>query len=221
MVDKHRSSTTGVVIMPGLRMLVLMVLPVLVAVLIVVVRNGGVRGIVLQGLRHVWLVWLAAAVQFLRVSDPAWAAPVLTPLDGLWPVLVTWLLAALFAAANIGSMRRAARVGLAILVLGFTLNSLTVALNGGMPFSVSAARSAGFSASDIAVPKLGHPRLTSDTNLKLFSDRIPVPGLQRVVSIGDLLMLLGGTWVLVTLAVMPTRRPVSAPTVGEEPALTG
>jgi hypothetical protein len=197
-------------------MLVLMVLPVLVAALIVVVRNGGVRGIALQGFRHVWLVWLAGAVQFVRVSDPAWAGPLLRPLGGLWPVLVTWLLAALFAAVNVASMRRAARIGLTVLVLGFTLNSLTVALNGGMPFSVAAARSAGFSAVEIAEPKLGHPKLTADTTLQLFSDRIPVPGLQRVVSVGDLLMLLGGTWVLATLAAVPARR-----SVGKEPALTG
>lgn len=206
--------------MPGPRTLVLMVLPFVVAALIVVVRHGGVRGIAPHRLRHVWLVWLAAAVQFLRVSNPDWAAPVLTPLRGLWPVAATWVLALLFALANVQPMRRAARLGLALLVLGMSLNSVTVMLNGGMPFSASAARAAGFSEQEIATPRLGHPRLTTQSRLTPLADVIAVPGLQRVLSVGDLLMLIGGAWMLVTITTPARRRSAAAPPVHDEPALT-
>jgi len=186
---------------PGPRMLFLMALPLVAAALVLAARRGTLRGLLALRLRRVWLIWLAAGVQLLRSSDPAWAAPFLAPLAGLWPVLATWACAAVFVAVNLGSLRRSARAGLAVFAVGCTLNSLTVALNGGMPFSVPAARRAGLSDLAVGAPSVGHRWLGPDTLLKPFADVIAVPGLHMVLSIGDVLMLIGAAWLLAAVVL--------------------
>ena len=103
-------------------------------------------------LRHLWLVWTAVGVQVMRQTDPAWAAIALRPLRGLWPVVVIWLLATAFAVSNLRALP-----AMLLLALGFTLNSLATAANGGMPFWVPAARLAGISNEVIGRQRLGHP----------------------------------------------------------------
>jgi hypothetical protein len=180
-----------------------MALPLLAAAVAVVARRGSLRGVLSLRLRYIWLIWLAAGVQFLRASDPAWAAPFLTPLSGLWPVLVTWACAAAFIAVNLGSLRRSARAGLTVFAVGCTLNSLTVALNGGMPFSVSAARRTGMSEAAIGAPSVGHRWLGPHPVLKPFADVIAMPGLHMVMSAGDILMLIGAAWLLTAVLLTP------------------
>ena len=180
-------------------MLVLMVLPLAVGTAIVGLRRGGSRGFVLPGLRHVWLIWVAAMLQFVRYTDPGWAAPLLKSRSGLWPVVVMFALACTFVAINVAVLPGSARPGLVIFGVGFTLNSVTMALNGGMPFSVAAARASGLPKTVNVPAGPGHVPLTSHTNLPFFADILPVPIFQRVVSVGDLLILLGATWLVVAL----------------------
>jgi hypothetical protein len=147
-------------------------------------------------LRHLWLIWAAVGIQVLRQTDPAWAAVVLRPLRGLWPVLVIWLLATAFAVANLRVLPAPARPATLLLALGFTLNSLATAANGGMPFSMPAARLAGFSDEAIGRHLFGHPPLTPHGSVPLLADIIPLPGLHRVLSIGDVIMLGALGWLL-------------------------
>jgi hypothetical protein len=162
--------------------------------------RGGWRALLGLRLRCVWLIWVAAAVQALRHADPSWAAPLLHPLDGLWPVLATWLLAVGFAAVNLWALPARSRPGTLLAAVGFTVNSLAIAVNGGMPFSVPGARVAGFSEAEIATPIVGHPPITTDSALIMFADVIPLPGLHRVISIGDILLLAGLVWLLAAIA---------------------
>jgi len=183
--------------------LLLMALPLVAAVVALAARRGTLRGLLALRFRHVWLIWLAVGVQVLRSSDPGWAAPFLAPLAGLWPVLATWACAAVFITVNLRSLRRSARSGLAVFAVGCTLNSLTVALNGGMPFSASAARRAGMSEAAIGAPPVGHRWLEPGTVLKPFADVIAAPGLHMVMSVGDVLMLVGAAWLLTAVLLTP------------------
>lgn len=154
-------------------------------------------------LRHLWLVWTAVGVQVMRQTDPAWAAIALRPLRGLWPVVVIWLLATAFAVSNLRALP-----AMLLLALGFTLNSLATAANGGMPFWVPAARLAGISNEVIGRQRLGHPPLTPHSSMHLLADVIPLPGLHRVLSIGDVAMLGALGWLLAAL-VLAGRKPTT------------
>jgi hypothetical protein len=94
-----------------------------------------------------------------------------------------------------------------IFALGFTLNSLTMAVNHGMPFSVQSARHAGLSEHIIATPTAGHHPISSKTSLTVFSDIVPVPGLQKALSIGDFLMIMGMAWLSAVLLLKDPEIP--------------
>lgn len=159
----------------------------------------GLRTVLAFRLRGLTLMWAAAGVQVLRQLDPLWAAAFLTFEDGLLTVLVMWVLGAAFTAVNLRAVTVPARMALGTFALGFSLNTLTTVLNGGMPFSVHSARHAGLSEQAIAVPTVGHQPVTDQTVLTVFCDVIPVPVLRAVVSAGDLLMVVGITWLVAAL----------------------
>jgi hypothetical protein len=125
---------------------------------------------------------------------------------GFWPVLIIWLLAVAFSIANVRWLPVRSRPGLAVFVAGLSLNSLVIALNGGMPFSVRAAQLAGLPPGPIAFSRVGHRPLAPDSVLAPLADIVPVPGLQRVVSFGDLLILLGIAWLLVSVGLLGARQ---------------
>jgi hypothetical protein len=203
----RRSSSLRKVIALDARIPLLPLIPVVAALIVVLARGGDWRAVLSLRLRHLWLVWAAVGVQMLRQADPAWAAVALRPLHGLWPVLVIWLLAVAFAATNLRAVPAPARPGLVLLAVGFTLNSLAMATNGGMPFSVSAARWAGLSDGTIGQPLPGHPPLTPHSWLAPLADIIPLPGLHRVLSAGDVAMLGGLGWLLAAFVLAaPTRQ---------------
>lgn len=192
--------------MPDWRLLTLMLLPVAAAVAAVGLRHGSLRGLLRVRLRAVWLIWSAAGVQFVRVTDPAAAGAVLHYRHGVVPVLVTWAFGAAFVLVNLRGRAGAVRAGLAALVLGCTLNTLVVAVNGRMPFSAGAARRVGFTEEAITQTSTRYAPVSPHTMLPAFGDLIPVPPLQSVVSVGDLLMFAGIAVVLVALARTPAPR---------------
>jgi hypothetical protein len=99
-----------------------------------------------------------------------------------------------------------------VFLAGMTMNSATIVANGGMPYSVPAARRAGFSEASIG-DVLGHPRLTAESHLAPLADAIPVPYLQTVASVGDLLIFAGISWLLISIALRATRRPATPASV--------
>jgi uncharacterized protein DUF5317 len=190
-------------------MWLLMLLPVVAALLVLIARPNGARALLGLRLRALPLVWSAAALQFLHLSGAGWAGPLLQWRNGLLAELATWAFGLAFILLNLRAVPSGARCALCVLTLGFTLNTLTTVLNGAMPFSAGAARAAGIPEPLIAAPAPHYEQATEETALAVFADVIPVPLLQKVISIGDLLMFIGITALLVIMAhtVGPPRLP--------------
>ncbi len=109
-----------------------------------------------------------------------------------------WGSAAAFIVVNLRSVPATVRPPLVVAGVGFSLNSLLTALNGGMPFSMTAARAAGVSEQQLAERLVGHVPLGQHGAMAAFADVIPVPGLHKVVSIGDLLLMGGIVWLFMS-----------------------
>jgi hypothetical protein len=95
------------------------------------------------------------------------------------------------------------RVALAVAATGALANALATALNGGMPFSVPAARSVGLDVTGAP----GHVPIDASTLLVPLADLVPVPGLAMVFSVGDVLLWTGLAAVLVLAATAGSTRP--------------
>lgn len=154
----------------------------LLAIALVPVAGGRLRGLAEVRLVGVWLLVLALALQVLVISVlPEWPRPLLEAVH-----ISTYLLAAVFAWRN----RRVP--GVAIIALGGALNGITIVANGGvLPASAAALRRAGIAHSPtefINAGVLPHPRLP------WLGDIFAVPAswpLANAFSVGDLLVLLG------------------------------
>lgn len=108
---------------------------------------------------------------------------------------------ALFLALNYPRLTRRGRVGFGLVAAGAAANWTPMLLHGYMPFSAVASRASGQGEAIIAAAPSDYSVITeADRVAQVFGDVIPVPGLVRVVSIGDLLIALG-LMVLVAVTV--------------------
>lgn len=191
--------------MPDVGLLLLMALPLLAAGVVLLARRTDPRDLVHLRVHGAGLLWVGAAVQALRTTDPDWAAPVLTVGGGRAAALTVWALGAVFVTVNAWRSPGAARAAFVLLGLGFTLNTLATVVNDGMPYSVEAGRAAGMSEAALASGGPGHVPVDSSTRLVGLGDVLPVPGIRAVASVGDVGMLVGIVGAVV--ALVPARRP--------------
>jgi Family of unknown function (DUF5317) len=101
------------------------------------------------------------------------------------------------------------RVSVAVLALGWTMNTVVIAANGGMPVSPSAAAQVGLPAISAADDRFSkHVVLTHDTVLWPLGDVIPLslPGGGNVVSPGDFVLALGFLLLVATAMQVPGAR---------------
>ncbi|UZN02269.1 DUF5317 family protein [Cellulomonas sp. S1-8] len=201
------------------QLLVLLVVPVL-ALVVVLVRGEGVAALAHVRVRGLPWVLVGALVQVVRTADPAWAGGLLHTAGGVLPPLALAVCATGFVLANAGRAGRAARLALAAVLAGAAANALATALNGGMPFSVDAARTAGIAPEHVAAPTPGHVPVGPDTDLVALSDVIGLPGLGVVLSIGDLL-LWGGLAAVLVLGVRRAAEPTGDPGEKHHPTQAG
>ncbi len=108
---------------------------------------------------------------------------------------------------------RALAPAFALLAAGWALNVVPMALNDGMPVSAAALRTVGLD--EVAVEDGNfwkHVPATSGTDAAWLGDVIPVPPVGAVVSVGDVVLLLGlGAVVAAALtAPAPAASPVPA-----------
>lgn len=154
----------------------------------------------LAGLRAVRGKWLVFAAAFVRLAPDDW--PGLSAANTVRArVLVQIAVLALFLALNYPRLTRRGRVGFGLVAAGAAANWTPMLLHGYMPFSAVASRASGQGEAIIAAAPSDYSVITeADRVAQVFGDVIPVPGLVRVVSIGDLLIALG-LMVLVAVTV--------------------
>lgn len=198
--------------------LVAVALALSIALVILLARPGSFRRLLDLRIRGLWLLWVAAGIQALSKADPAWAAPLLEPRGGTMPELAIWFCGLAFTVANVRHASRAVSASLMVFAAGFSMNSLTTLLNGGMPFSADAARKAGFAEAAIAEPAHHYQVITDDTWLPYLADIVPLAPLDAVISIGDLLLVASLIGLIVAFAWPRDRSP--EPTTANEPAST-
>jgi hypothetical protein len=168
--------------------------------------GGRLSGFRTLSIRHLWLVWLAALVQFAQYELGFLRGPLLVL---VFAIVLTWL------GLNLPRWPVAIRVAGLAIVLGAGLNALAIGLNGRMPYSPAAADAAGLSHHDVT-PK--NAPADGTTRLPAIGDTIPIPLLHKVASPGDVLITTGAA-ALVVLAMRRARRPELSPTETKELAL--
>jgi Family of unknown function (DUF5317) len=160
-------------------------------------------------LRRVWLVWTAfltqvVVLQFVAASLPTMLSETIH--------LATYAVLVLFVLAN----RRLP--GALVIAAGTACNLIAIAANGGtMPADMGAWERAGLAP--ISPGEFANSAALSDPKLAFLGDVFAIPAgwpLANVFSIGDVLIVVGGTY----LAHRWCARPQSVEVPDEEPALS-
>jgi len=193
-------SITGVNM--SITFLLLTVAPPLFGAAVGLLAGGRFSGFRAVSIRALWLVWAAAAVQFLQYFVPGLADLRLPLLGVVFALVLLWL------ALNLPQWPSPIRIAGLVIVLGAALNAVVIGLNGRMPYSPPAAASVGLHPATVT-PKntpAGH-----STRLAALGDTIPVPALHKVASPGDVLIS-GGAAALVVLAMRRRTPPAGSHT---------
>ena len=195
-------------------MVLLVAGPLIAGVLAGYAFGGRLRQLVRTRIRAVWLLWLAAVVQFVQFEFPSVRAGVESALGfslliPIFGAVAAWLL------LNLVDRPRAMQVAVALILLGGGLNAAAIAANGRMPYSESALVSAQVTAEQRARGERSPKHVAADdaTRLSWLGDVIPVRPIKKVVSLGDLI-LLAGVAALLAAAMRPPvagRRKEGAP----------
>ena len=171
--------------------------------------GGTIRGLKGIHFRLVWLLFVSAAIALLPLFSHFFNRHkrvfVLIELSG---VLI-------FLIVNIVTSHGLFRTGLGLALVGLALNFVVIAANGGMPLSMSAYRSSG-QTDAITQGSGGFYRIvlaTSRTKLRPLGDVIPIRPYREVLSIGDVLLILG-----VALVIVGGMRSIGRGTPAEAPA---
>lgn len=106
---------------------------------------------------------------------------------------IAYMLVAAFLIRNVVSSRDHLRAGLIVATLGWFLNAVVILANGAMPLSLWAYARSG--QTEVPTPgRGGYFKIEiadSDTRLSFLGDVIPIRVIKQVVSIGDIVLVLG------------------------------
>ncbi|MBG0565636.1 DUF5317 family protein [Actinoplanes aureus] len=166
-------------------MAVLMLAPLLLAVPAGYLAGGRLRHLIHVPLRHAWLLWLAAVLQFLQLRHIRPGFSLLIPVFGL---------AFAFLLANLRGRGRALQLAVGAVLTGGALNAAAIAVNGRMPHTAEAVQAAAALPADPGAAK--HFVADAGTRLLWLGDVIPVPAIHGVISIGDIALLLGAAGII-------------------------
>jgi hypothetical protein len=178
--------------------------PIALGVVIGWLAGGSIRGLNTFPLKWFGLVWVAAACQVAQYSLGLFT-------DHPHSVQNVGLLAVMygacgaFMARNWSNTTGRLHTGLVFLAGGFLLNAVPIALNGRMPYSGRAADYLGLSGDTGKGVRIG-----PGTHLGWLGDVIPVPGVRAIISVGDLVLVVGIVITLVALMANAPRSPVTS-----------
>ena len=168
----------------------LFIAPLAMGALAGYVAGGSLAGLLSIKLRALWLLWLAAAVQAAELYVRVLSRDVRLPL-----LVVTVALAGAWLAANLPGRPRAMKIAACAALAGGLVNGAAIVANGRMPYLPAAARAVGI-APGLATPK--NVAAAPGSHLIALGDIIPVPPLHKVISIGDILIIIA------TIAIIAT-----------------
>ena len=166
-----------------------MVLPAVIGLIIVARPNVAVS---LKRIRGTWLIAIAAALQFVHYRG-WWPDQVPEVAERRIYAVFIIVVALTFSWLNRSlANRETGRWALSLIPLGTMSNAIPIAVLGAMPYSISGARIAGYTETDLATDAPGYIRLDDVSPFWTpLADVIPVPVLMKVLSIGDVLLISG------------------------------
>jgi len=149
--------------------------------------RGSIKGLKELHFRVVWVLFLSLLIAILPLlSDTINRHRRALQLVAFAGVLI-------FLLVNILTFRGEVRAAMLVIGLGWALNFVVIAANGGMPLSRWAYLASGQTAK-ITIGKGGFYRIVQGgphTKLYRLGDVIPAPFYKEVLSMGDILMMLG------------------------------
>jgi hypothetical protein len=170
----------------------LLVVPLLVGLLAGYALEGRLSEFARNRIRAVWLLWLAAGLQLVHFRwnsgrlavESHTGVSLMVPIFGL---VGAWVL------VNLPRRTLAIQVAAGAILLGGALNATVILANGRMPYSESAAPVAHILADRQAhaAPSPKHVDADEHTRLLWLGDIIPVAPIGMVISVGDVVLLVG------------------------------
>ncbi|MGH2748363.1 MAG: DUF5317 domain-containing protein [Actinomycetota bacterium] len=167
-----------------------MIITLIVAVLAAgagVLRGGSLTALADTRFRWVALLLTGLAVQ---VIYDIWRPEGLSDRGALMIVLASFAAVAGFLLINWRLP------GMVLAGTGLALNVVAIAANGAMPVWDRAVDAAGLSTPSSEEFGVKHEPLTDDTVLPWITDVIPIPILETVISVGDVLLAAGIGWLV-------------------------
>jgi hypothetical protein len=193
-------------------MLFLIAFPAVLGIAYGYARGGRLRNLAGFQVHAWWLLLLASAVQVCRYRHVPGTGWLFGSYTSLRPMLIVFGIVAVWLVLNTVKARPE-RAGILLIATGWLANFVVMAVNNGMPVDRDAAISVGFRADIFSTNQIGdYHALSSADRLGWLADVMPVPYVQRVASVGDVLIVLG---VMAVFAVAMRRREAAA----EAPAL--
>jgi hypothetical protein len=173
------------------------------------VARGSINGLKEIHFKLVWLLFVSLIIAVIPLFSDA-VNKHRRPL-----LLVAMAGVLIFLIVNILTSHGELRIGLLITTLGWALNFVVIALNRGMPLSRWAYARSG-QTETITAGKGGFYRAVvagPHTRLRRLGDVIPVKPFHQVVSIGDILLMLG-----IAFVIAAAMRTVRGGTATRQPA---
>jgi hypothetical protein len=176
--------------------------PVLVGLAAGYLTGGRLRQLARQPLRGVWLLYAAASGQLLGHVPPG--SRLLSPAAQRWLTALVFSVVGVALLLNLARLSRPARAGIATIIAGAALNAATIVPNGHMPVAPVALGEIGAAPTDTTLDP-HHTVSTETTQMAALGDVLPVPWLNLVISIGDIVVMLGV--LLLIAALMHEHQP--------------
>lgn len=203
-------------------MLALVAVPIVVGVAVGYTLGGRLRRLADVPVRATSLLWLAAVLQFVHFDvagtreavEAALHMSLMVPIFGLVGV---------WALVNLPGRSRTVQAAVALVLIGGAMNAVAIAANGRMPFSEAALVAANVSDEQRARGERSPKHVAADetTRLLWLGDVIPVRPVAKVVSIGDIVLLLGVAAAVSGGMTSHPRRARPSPALPSEPARRG
>lgn len=174
-----------------------------VALAAALLQGGSLQQLASTQFRYPWLVVAGLVVQVgAQLATPRLAEGV-----------ALWLLLAGTSAVGIFLLMNLRHGGLALAGVGLLLNAAVIAANGAMPVSKEAAAVAGVPISREEAG-IRHEVLDAESRLPFLSDAIPVAQMNTVLSLGDVLLVLGLALFVYRAAAKPKGRRMATEASG-------